>query len=50
MAEAGAVSWQFHKKGLLAIDKSKSDEDTLLSLALDAGAEDVKVGEKTLRW
>ena len=47
MAEAGAVSWQFHKKGLLTVEKSKSDEDTLLSLALDAGAEDVKVGEKT---
>ena len=47
MAEAGAVSWQFHKKGLLAVDKSKSDEDSLLSVALDAGAEDVKVGEKS---
>ena len=47
MAEAGAVSWQFHKKGLLTIEKGKVDEDTLLSLALDAGAEDVKVGEKS---
>lgn len=46
MAEAGAVSWQFHKKGLITIDKGKVDEDTLLSLALDAGAEDVKAGEK----
>ncbi len=46
MAEAGAVSWQFHKKGLITIDKGKVDEDTLLSLALDAGAEDVKVSEK----
>jgi YebC/PmpR family DNA-binding regulatory protein len=47
MAEAGAVSWQFHKKGLLTIEKGTVDEDTLLSLALDAGAEDVKVGEKS---
>lgn len=46
MAEAGAVAWQFHKKGLLSIDKGKVDEDALLSLALDAGAEDVKVGDK----
>jgi YebC/PmpR family DNA-binding regulatory protein len=46
MAEAGAVSWQFHKKGLITIDKGKVDEDTLLSLALDAGAEDVKVSDK----
>src|SRR5512145_23330 len=47
MAEAGAVSWQFHKKGVLVVDKDKADEDTLLSLVLDAGAEDVKVGEKS---
>jgi len=47
MAEAGAVAWQFHKKGLITIEKGKVDEDTLLTLALDAGAEDVKVGEKT---
>ncbi|HSF67056.1 MAG TPA: YebC/PmpR family DNA-binding transcriptional regulator [Nitrospiraceae bacterium] len=47
MAEAGAVSWQFHKKGLLTIEKGSVDEDTLLSLVLDAGAEDVKVGEKS---
>ncbi|UVT15512.1 MAG: YebC/PmpR family DNA-binding transcriptional regulator [Nitrospira sp.] len=47
MAEAGAVAWQFHKKGLISIEKGKVDEDTLLSLALDAGAEDVKVGEKS---
>jgi YebC/PmpR family DNA-binding regulatory protein len=46
MAEAGAVAWQFQKKGLLTIDKGKVEEDTLLSLALDAGAEDVKSGEK----
>ena len=47
MAEAGAVSWQFHKKGLLTVEKNTVDEDTLLSLVLDAGAEDVKVGEKS---
>jgi len=47
MAEAGAVSWQFHKKGLLTVEKHSVDEDTLLSLVLDAGAEDVKVGEKS---
>ncbi len=46
MAEAGAVAWQFHKKGLLVVEKAKVDEDRLLSVALDAGAEDVKSGEK----
>jgi len=47
MAEAGAVAWQFHKKGLITVEKGKTDEDRLLSLALDAGADDVKSDEKT---
>ena len=42
MAEAGAVAWQFQKKGLLVIDDDKIDEDQLLSVTLEAGAEDVK--------
>jgi YebC/PmpR family DNA-binding regulatory protein len=42
MAEAGAVAWQFQKKGLIIIDDDKIDEDQLLSLTLEAGAEDVK--------
>ncbi|MGH7259120.1 MAG: YebC/PmpR family DNA-binding transcriptional regulator [Nitrospiraceae bacterium] len=47
LAEAGAVSWQFHKKGLLTIERGKVEEDQLISLALDAGAEDVKAGAKS---
>jgi YebC/PmpR family DNA-binding regulatory protein len=42
MGEAGSVSWMFHKKGLIVVDASKADEDTLMSLALDAGADDLK--------
>jgi YebC/PmpR family DNA-binding regulatory protein len=40
MAEAGAVSWMFHKKGYFVIDDSRADEDTLMALALEAGADD----------
>ena len=47
MAEAGSVAWQFHKKGLITVERGKADEDQLLSLALDAGADDVKSDEKT---
>jgi YebC/PmpR family DNA-binding regulatory protein len=47
LAEAGAVSWQFHKKGLLTVERGKVEEDQLISLALDAGAEDVKGGTKS---
>ncbi|HMZ56666.1 MAG TPA: YebC/PmpR family DNA-binding transcriptional regulator, partial [Nitrospira sp.] len=46
MAEAGAVAWQFHKKGVLVVEKGKVEEDALLTVALEAGAEDVKVGDK----
>lgn len=42
MAEAGAVAWQFEKKGLLVIEDATIDEDRLIDLALEAGAEDVR--------
>jgi transcriptional/translational regulatory protein YebC/TACO1 len=42
MGEAGCVAWMFDKKGLLAIDKAQVDEDRLMSIVLDAGAEDVR--------
>ena len=40
MGEAGSVSWMFSKKGFIVVDATKCDEDTLMSLALDAGADD----------
>jgi YebC/PmpR family DNA-binding regulatory protein len=40
LGEAGSVAWMFHKKGYIAIDKSQADEDTLMTLAIDAGADD----------
>src|SRR5579862_5257399 len=40
MSEAGSVSWMFSKKGYIAIEKSKGDEETLMTLAIDAGADD----------
>jgi transcriptional/translational regulatory protein YebC/TACO1 len=42
MAEAGAVSWMFHKKGDIVIPKSLAKEDDLMALVLDAGAEDLR--------
>jgi YebC/PmpR family DNA-binding regulatory protein len=41
MAEAGSVQWMFHVKGTITVARGAVDEDTLLGLALDAGAEDV---------
>jgi YebC/PmpR family DNA-binding regulatory protein len=42
MAEAGAVSWMFHKKGDIVIPKSAAKEDDLMAIVLDAGAEDLR--------
>lgn len=44
--ESGSVSWMFHKKGYILIDKKKADEETVMNLALEAGAEDVKSSEE----
>lgn len=41
MGEAGCVSWMFHKKGYIVVDGKGVDEDNLLNLVLEAGAEDM---------
>ena len=41
MAEAGAVSWMFHNRGLIVVERSAMDEEKLMDLALEAGADDV---------
>lgn len=42
MAEAGAVSWMFHKKGYILVPKAAADEDRLMGIILDAGGEDLR--------
>jgi YebC/PmpR family DNA-binding regulatory protein len=37
----GSVAWMFDQKGKILIDASVYDEDTVLSAAIDAGAEDM---------
>lgn len=41
MGAPGSVAWMFHQKGLILVDK-KVNEDELMTLALDSGAEDFK--------
>lgn len=36
----GSVAWQFDRKGIIVVD-AEVDEDTLMEVALDAGAEDI---------
>jgi len=40
LAEPGAVAWQFERKGVILVPSSV-DEDELMMVALDAGAEDL---------
>lgn len=49
LAGSGSVSWIFSKKGYILIDKSniRISEDELMSIVLEAGAEDMKSDAKT---
>jgi transcriptional/translational regulatory protein YebC/TACO1 len=40
MAEPGAVSWQFSRRGIITVARS-APEDVVMLAALDAGADDV---------
>ncbi len=41
LGENGCVAWMFHKKAVFTVDKDNfDDEDMLMELAMDAGAED----------
>jgi YebC/PmpR family DNA-binding regulatory protein len=42
---AGSVSWGFTKKGMFIVDSAECDEDTLMEIALEAGAEDINQEE-----
>lgn len=42
MGEAGCVSWMFHKKGSIVVDKAAVSEDKLMEIALDSGADDIQ--------
>ena len=45
IGEPGCVAWMFEKKGLIVFEKKTIEEEKLLNIALDAGAEDVSEQE-----
>ena len=45
IATAGSVSRLFHRKGQIIISREAADEDALMELALEAGAEDFQADE-----
>jgi YebC/PmpR family DNA-binding regulatory protein len=42
MAETGAVGWMFERKGDIVVPKDQADEEKIMSVVLDAGAEDLR--------
>jgi YebC/PmpR family DNA-binding regulatory protein len=45
LGETNSVAWMFEKKGSIVVDKSKTEEETLMSAAIDAGADDMRDDE-----
>jgi len=46
LGESGCVAWMFDKKGSITVEKSQIDEERLLGIVLEAGAEDVREEEE----
>ena len=42
LGETGCVGWMFERKGYFVVEKSSTDEEKLLDLALGAGADDMR--------
>ncbi|MGB1398068.1 MAG: YebC/PmpR family DNA-binding transcriptional regulator [Planctomycetota bacterium] len=49
LGSPGSVSWMFETRGVIELPADSISEDDLLELALDAGADDVKVEEGHLQ-
>ena len=47
LGNQGSVAWQFQTQGIIIIDQSKYDEDTIIAYALDGGATDVKTEDNS---
>ncbi|WP_290660309.1 YebC/PmpR family DNA-binding transcriptional regulator [Ignavibacterium sp.] len=46
LGETGSVAWMFERKGVITIPKQNKSEDDILSIVLDAGAEDLQTEEE----
>jgi YebC/PmpR family DNA-binding regulatory protein len=42
LAAPNAVAWMFHKRGYIVVEKSKTDEEKLMTAVLDAGGDDLQ--------
>lgn len=42
LGESGSVAWMFDRKGVITVEKAGANEDDLMELILEAGADDLK--------
>jgi len=42
LGETGSVGWMFERKGYFVVENTAADEEKLMEVALDAGADDVR--------
>ncbi len=47
LGATGCVAWMFDRKGLIVMNKAQTDEESLMELALEAGADDVQTYDDT---
>jgi YebC/PmpR family DNA-binding regulatory protein len=48
LADAGAVAWQFERKGYIAIVPDGADPDRVFEIAVEAGADDVIISDNLI--
>jgi YebC/PmpR family DNA-binding regulatory protein len=48
LGESGSVAWNFDNRGVITVSRDARDADDLALQAIDAGAEDVQVGDETI--
>jgi YebC/PmpR family DNA-binding regulatory protein len=47
LGSKGSVAWQFHAQGIISVDAARYEEDTIIALALEGGANDIKKEESS---
>jgi YebC/PmpR family DNA-binding regulatory protein len=47
LGEAGCVAWMFDPRGVIIVPRNEMEEDTLLEIVLDAGAQDLKTDQRS---
>ncbi len=46
LGASNSVAWMFHRKGTISIARSKFEEDALMEIVLEAGADDMRTDEE----